>query len=313
MRLLAATIALILGGSFCRWLRACRWRHGSGSIRSTSSTGNVMFLPPSFAVMIVSFMSPTDPRRRAGRVRVSIALIVATLLLGPEVKGCGAGSRWSARQHPGLRRVEARFRRDRGVAVCRIDEAAGNASDLDGAGALDDAGKPPLVMEPDFGQTMLILMVWAALFLIAGMRMDSCSASRAPPAPDCSARICCAARRGPHQAIYELARATRFRSTPRWKRSGTVAGSVWARAKELPVTAQAGQSHRLRGVCGRGGRIRHHPAPGATALFAFVVIRTLSRAYSTEDMFARFAASGLVILFSACRRLNINYGGQSCN
>src|SRR6266567_1796406 len=28
-----------------------------------------------------------------------------------------------------------------------------------------------LVMEPDFGQTMLILMVWGALFFIAGMRM----------------------------------------------------------------------------------------------------------------------------------------------
>jgi len=28
-----------------------------------------------------------------------------------------------------------------------------------------------LVLEPDFGQTMLILMVWGALFFIAGMRM----------------------------------------------------------------------------------------------------------------------------------------------
>ena len=28
-----------------------------------------------------------------------------------------------------------------------------------------------LVAEPDFGQTMLILMVWGALFFIAGMRM----------------------------------------------------------------------------------------------------------------------------------------------
>ncbi len=28
-----------------------------------------------------------------------------------------------------------------------------------------------LVLQPDFGQTMLILMVWGALFFIAGMRM----------------------------------------------------------------------------------------------------------------------------------------------
>ena len=47
-----------------------------------------------------------------------------------------------------------------------------------------------LVMEPDFGQTMLILMVWGALFFIAGMRMIWVRASRAPRRPDCSAPIC---------------------------------------------------------------------------------------------------------------------------
>src|SRR5439155_662991 len=33
------------------------------------------------------------------------------------------------------------------------------------------------------------------------------------------------------------------------------------------------------------------------SLFAFIVIRTLTRAYSSEDMFARFAVSGLAFLF----------------
>ena len=41
------------------------------------------------------------------------------------------------------------------------------------------------------------------------------------------------------------------------------------------------------------------------ALFAFVVIRTLLRAYSTEDMFARFAASGLAILFGVQGAINM--------
>ena len=41
------------------------------------------------------------------------------------------------------------------------------------------------------------------------------------------------------------------------------------------------------------------------ALFAFVVIRTLSRAYATEDMFARFAASGLAILFGVQAAINM--------
>src|ERR1700724_4152259 len=50
---------------------------------------HVMFLLPSFMVLIaVSFMSPRQIRRTALIVfAVSIALIVATLLIGPEVKG----------------------------------------------------------------------------------------------------------------------------------------------------------------------------------------------------------------------------------
>ncbi len=41
------------------------------------------------------------------------------------------------------------------------------------------------------------------------------------------------------------------------------------------------------------------------ALFAFIVIRALSRAYATEDMFARFAASGLAILFGVQAAINM--------
>ena len=46
-----------------------------------------------------------------------------------------------------------------------------------------------LVMEPDFGQTMLILMVWGALFFIAGMRMIWVAGLAGAAASDCSARI----------------------------------------------------------------------------------------------------------------------------
>ena len=50
---------------------------------------HVMFLLPSIVVMLaVSFMSPRQIRRTALIVfAVSVVLIVATLLLGPEVKG----------------------------------------------------------------------------------------------------------------------------------------------------------------------------------------------------------------------------------
>jgi cell division protein FtsW len=41
------------------------------------------------------------------------------------------------------------------------------------------------------------------------------------------------------------------------------------------------------------------------ALFAFIVLRTLTRAYASEDMFARFAASGLAILFGVQAAINM--------
>ncbi len=44
------------------------------------------------------------------------------------------------------------------------------------------------------------------------------------------------------------------------------------------------------------------------ALFAFVIIRTLSRAYANDDMFSRSAASGLAILFGvqAAIKMSVN-------
>src|SRR6185312_11299479 len=132
----------------------------------------VMFLLPSLIVMIgVSFMSPKQIRRTALIVfAVSVILIVATLLIGPEVKG---SRRWITLI---------------GVNI-QASESAKPAFVVIAAWLFAESNKKPempatsmalmlllmlvslLVMEPDFGQTMLILMVWGALFFIAGMRM----------------------------------------------------------------------------------------------------------------------------------------------
>src|SRR5207244_11648094 len=127
---------------------------------------------PAFMVLIgVSFLSPKQIRRTALLVfAISIALIVATLLFGPEVKG---SKRWITLL---------------GVNI-QASESAKPAFVVVAAWLFAESTKRPempatsmalgmllllvalLVMEPDFGQTMLILMVWGALFFIAGMRM----------------------------------------------------------------------------------------------------------------------------------------------
>ena len=133
---------------------------------------HVMFLLPSIVVMIgVSFMSPRQVRRSAMIVfAISVVLIVATLGLGPEVKG---SRRWITLL---------------GLNI-QASESAKPAFVVLAAWLFAESTKRPempatsmalgllltlvalLVMEPDFGQTMLILMVWGALFFIAGMRM----------------------------------------------------------------------------------------------------------------------------------------------
>src|SRR6202007_3199509 len=46
------------------------------------------------------------------------------------------------------------------------------------------------------------------------------------------------------------------------------------------------------------------------SLYAFNVIRTLSRAYRNEDMFSRFAASGLAIMFGVQAAINMSVNLQ---
>src|SRR5215471_11102032 len=134
---------------------------------------HVLFLLPSFVTLIgVSFLSPRAIRRSALLIfAISIILIVLTLAIGPEVKG---SRRWITLI---------------GVNI-QASEAAKPAFVVIAAWLFAESTKRPempatsmalmlllmlvslLVMEPDFGQTMLILMVWGALFFIAGMRMN---------------------------------------------------------------------------------------------------------------------------------------------
>ena len=140
-------------------------------------------------------MSPNKIRRAALLVfAVSIVLIVATLVFGAEVKG---SRRWITLL---------------GVNI-QASESAKPAFVVIVAWLFAESTKRPempatsmamalllmlvtlLVMEPDFGQTMLVLMVWGALFFIAGMRMIWVFGLRGAAAPDCSAPICGAACR----------------------------------------------------------------------------------------------------------------------
>src|SRR5258708_2906946 len=86
---LAAIIALMLGGIIFSLASGPPLATRIGLDPFHFSTRHVLFLLRSFFVLIaVSFLSPRQIRRTALIVfAVSIALIVVTLLIGPEVKG----------------------------------------------------------------------------------------------------------------------------------------------------------------------------------------------------------------------------------
>ena len=133
---------------------------------------HVLFLLPSFTVMIgVSFLSPRQIRRSALIVlAISVFLIVVTLLFGAEVKGA---RRWITILGVNIQASEAAKPAFVVVVAWLFSESARRpempANSMALAALLTLVTL--LVMEPDFGQTMLVLMVWGALFFIAGMRM----------------------------------------------------------------------------------------------------------------------------------------------
>ena len=167
-----------------------------------------------------------------------------------------------------------------------------------------------LVMEPDFGQTMLILMVWGALFFIAGMRMIWVMGLAGAAGvglftayllvPHVAGRI----KRFMNPAsgdTFQVDTAMEAFSNGGWFGLGPGEGIA---KRSLPdshtdfVFAVAAEEFGII-LC-----------LVLLALFAFVVIRALSRAYRSEDMFARFAASGLAILFGVQAAINMSVNLQ---
>jgi len=272
---------------------------------------HVLFLLPSFIVLIgVSFMSPRQIRRSALIVfAVSIVLIVATLLIGPEVKG---SRRWIMLL---------------GVNI-QASESAKPAFVVIAAWLFAESTRRPempatsmalvlllmlvslLVAEPDFGQTMLILMVWGSLFFIAGMRMIWVMGL----AGAAGTGLFFAYLLVPHVA----GRIQRFMNPS--------SGDTFQVDTAMEAFANGGWFG-----LGPGEGIAKRNLPDShtdfvfavaaeefgiilclvlLALFAFIVIRALSRAYATEDMFARFAASGLAILFGVQAAINMSVNLQ---
>ena len=268
---------------------------------------HVLFLAPSLIVMLgVSFLSPRQIRRSALIVlAISVTLIVITLLFGAEVKGA---RRWITILGVNIQASESAKPAFVVVVAWLFAESARRPEMPATSMALVSllGLETLLVLEPDFGQTMLILMVWGALFFIAGMRMVWVFGLAGSAAaglfgayllvPHVAARI----KRFMDPAsgdTFQVDTAMESFFHGGWFGVGPGEGTV---KRILPdshtdfVFAVAAEEFGIIFCLALAG------------LFAFIVLRTLSRAYANEDLFTRFAASGLAILFGVQAAINMS-------
>jgi cell division protein FtsW len=304
--LLAAIVALMLGGVILSLAASPPVATRIGLDPFHFFNRHVLFLLPSFIVLIgVSFLSPRQIRRAALMVfAISIVLIVATLLFGPEVKG---SRRWITLLGLNIQASESAKPAFVVMAAWLFAESARRpempATSM--ALALLMTLVSLLVMEPDFGQTMLILMVWGALFFIAGMRIVWVFGLAGAAA----AGLFSAYLLVPHVAgrikrfmdpasgdTFQVDTAMEAFSNGGWFGLGPGEGIA---KRSLP------DSHTDFVFAVGAEEFGIMLCLALLALFAFIVIRALSRAYATEDLFARFAASGLAILFGVQAAINM--------
>ncbi|CEG07258.1 Cell division protein FtsW [Afipia felis] len=307
--LLAAIMALILAGVILSLAASPPVATRIGLDPFHFFNRHVLFLVPSIIVMIgTSFLSPKHVRRSALIVlAISMALIVATLLFGPEVKGA---RRWITIIGVNIQASEAAKPAFVVVVSWLFAESTRRPEMPATSMALVLLGMliTLLVLEPDFGQTMLMLTVWGALFFIAGMRMVWVFGLAGVSAvglftayltvPHVAARI----QRFMNPAsgdTFQVDLAADSFMRGGWFGQGPGEGTV---KRLLP------DSHTDFVFAVGAEEFGIVLCLALLALFAFIVLRSLSRAYASEDLFTRFAASGLAIMFGtqACINMAVN-------
>ncbi len=267
---------------------------------------HVIYLVPAAIVLLVaSMLSPRQIRRVAlGVFAVSLVLVALTSVFGAEIKGA---RRWLVIFGVNLQPSE--FLKPAFVILvawlfgesARRPEMPANTMAL----GLLLIVVALLVMQPDFGQTMLIALVWGALFFMAGMRLIwviSLAGAAAVGLASAYFTVPHVARR--IQRFLDPSSGDTFNID--YALESFVRGGWFGRGPgegTLKRTLPEGHTDFIFAVAAEEFGIVM--CLMLAALFAFIVIRALARAMRNEDPFMRFAASGLAILFGLQSAINM--------
>ena len=267
---------------------------------------HILFLFPSIAIMLaVSFLSPQQIRRLSIVVFViSVAMVAATPHFGAEIKGA---KRWLILF--GVNIQPSEFLKPAFVVlIAWLFGESAKRPDMPAnaiAFSLLLLVVALLVIQPDFGQTMLIVLVWSALFFMAGMRVVWMFGI----AGIAGLGLLSAYFTVPHVArriqrfldpasgdTFNIDIATESFMRGGWFGQGPGEGTVKRLLPESHTDFVFAVAAEEFGVA---------LCLVLVSLFAFIVIRALIRAMRNDDPFARFAAAGLTMLFATQSAINM--------
>lgn len=267
---------------------------------------HILFLAPTIAVLLgVSFLSPRQIRRLALVVfGISLMLVALTPMFGAEIKGA---RRWLIIF--GVNIQPSEFLKPAFVILiawlfgesAKRPEMPANSIAL----ALLLVVVALLVIQPDIGQTMLIVLVWSALFFMAGMRVIWMFGI----AGAAGFGLLAAYFTVPHVArriqrfldpasgdTFNVDIATESFMRGGWFGKGPGEGTVKRLLPESHTDFVYSVAAEEFGVA---------LCLAIAAIFAFIVIRSLLRAMRNDDAFTRFAAAGLTMLFATQSAINM--------
>ena len=269
----------------------------------------VYMLPAVGAMLAVSFLDDRQIRRLAlAMLLVSLALMVAALFVGVEVKG---SRRWISLLGGSVQPSE--FMKPAFVVICAwLFAEHARQPDIPGnlfATILLVLVVVLLVAQPDLGQTMLVLGTWAAMFFMAGMPwlwiglLGAVGAVGAVGAysffPHVAGRIDRFWTGEGDNFQTEMGREAIVRGG--WFGQGPGEGTI---KRVLP------DSHTDFIFSVAGEEFGIVLCLLLVALFAFIVLRGLTIALKEHDDFTRFSVAGLVILFGFQSIINIGVNLQ---
>jgi cell division protein FtsW len=267
---------------------------------------HILYLLPAIALMLgISFLTPRQIRRVSIVVfALAIIMVAATPYFGPEIKGA---RRWLVLL--GVNIQPSEFLKPAFVIIvswlfaesARRPEMPANAFAL----LLLALVVALLVLQPDFGQTMLILLVWGALFFMAGMRVVWVFGLAATAAigllgayytvPHVARRIQRFLNPGSGDT-FNIDIATESFMRGGWFGQGPGEGTVKRILPESHTDFVYSVAAEEFGVA---------LCLVLVALFALIVIRSLLRALRNDDPFSRFGAAGLAMLFGVQSAINM--------